>query len=143
MQYKYYRTIWITVNLNKNNIAIGTVYKPPSQDTNVFLEELEDALSPIIPTIDSIILAGDFNINFFYFNSTNLNKLTNVLDSLNLTQIIDSTTRITSTTATLLDLIIVGKDEHIMEKAIIDSKQVSDHLLAYCKLEVRGGSHGA
>lgn len=129
--------LWISLKKKRENIVIGVSYRPPSQDIEYFLSEFEDVLSIISPDATNIICTGDFNINLYNLNNLHVENLYSVLDEFNLSQIVDSPTRITSTTATLIDLIIILNAENVLEKGVIDS-EVSDHQLVYCKVKVYG-----
>ena len=59
-----------------------------------------------------------------------------MLQSLGFMQIITEPTRITSHSATLLDVICVTKDVEILESGVQDMENISDHRLVHCKLNV-------
>lgn len=126
--------LWINLKLKKEKYAIGVIYRPPSQDSNFFISEFEEALSLITPLFNNIICTGDFNFNLYNFNSTNIRNFYSVLDEFDLTQIINSPTRITNITATLIDLIIVRKEDTVLEKGVVDN-ELSDHGLIYCTIK--------
>ena len=101
------------------------------------MSEFEDILSIISSGATNIICTGDFNINLYNLNNLHAENLYSVLDEFNLSQIVDSPTRITSTTATLIDLIMILNADKVLEKGVIDS-EISDHQLVYCKVKVYG-----
>lgn len=131
--------LWINVKCKKDNFAVGVVYRPPTLDSNLFLAELEDTLGLIFPAVEDIICMGDFNIDMLKLD--NLDYFFSVLESFNLKQIIETPTRITQTTATLIDLILVGREEKVVEKGVVDC-QISDHQLIYCMIKVTGKRNG-
>ena len=59
--------VGVIVKINKSTKMLAlSVYRPPDNDVNVFLDELEDlfgSLSVTYPDIDKIAVGGDFNIN--------------------------------------------------------------------------------
>lgn len=126
--------LWINLKYKKESIAVGVVYKPPNQDSNTFLSEFEDELGLISPTVDNIICTGDFNINILNLDNLIVSNLFSILEAFNLKQIIESPTRVTQSVATLIDLIVVGKEEMVIEKGVIDC-QISDHQLVFCKIK--------
>ena len=105
--------IWFELLLPKTKpIVVGTCYRPPN-DIN-FFEQFEDTLSRIRSDCELMIL-GDLNVNFYDSNSSLFKKLTNVLHLFHCKQLIDSPTRVTSTTSTILDHIICNNDEKICQ----------------------------
>lgn len=82
--------LWIHLKLNKQSYAVSVIYKPPVFDTSIFLNELEDSLGLISPTVNHIICTGDFNINMMNLHSACVSNLYSILDAFNLEQIVDS-----------------------------------------------------
>lgn len=126
--------LWLNINLKNEKIALGIVYKPPTLDSQIFFNEMEDTLSLIAPTVDDIICLGDFNINVLNLHNAAVDNLFSLLDEFKLKQIIDTPTRITDKTTSLIDLILVLNYERIMDKGVIEN-QMSDHLITFCLLE--------
>lgn len=134
--------LWIKIKLNtKDWLAVGVVYKPPTFNSQLFLNELEDTLSVIFPTVNDIVCTGDFNINVLNLHSQCVSNLFSVLETFKLTQIIDSPTRITDSTSSLIDLIIVSSEERVIEKGILDS-DLSDHQIVFCFIKICGKESG-
>ena len=92
--------LWIELLLPKTKpIFIGTCYRAPHN--NKIIECLENTLSKLQPDAETHIL-GDFNICLL--NNSNLTKkYNNLLKSFNFTQLIDSPTRVTQSSSTLID----------------------------------------
>lgn len=57
--------MWLTMTLNGKKLAIGTAYRPPWMDVDLFFDAITVSISSI-PNYDHLILLGDFNINFLY-----------------------------------------------------------------------------
>ena len=55
----------IEINLNHSKFLIIGVYKPPSINNEIFLNELGDAISYYSTMYDNFLLLGDFNIPLF------------------------------------------------------------------------------
>ncbi|KAG5882509.1 hypothetical protein JTB14_033310 [Gonioctena quinquepunctata] len=53
--------IWIQINVNNCKIAKGNIYRPPSG--NQVINDVDESLSQIIPTVDEIICLGDMNVD--------------------------------------------------------------------------------
>ena len=122
-------TIWIDILLPKTKpILIGTVYRPPKD--NDFFEYFEEQLNKIIPGCEIYIL-GDFNICFMHKLSVLYKKYQNCLNMFNLKQIIDEPTRVTCSSKTLIDHIVVNSEEKISQSGVLPIG-LSDHFLIYC-----------
>ena len=86
---------------------------------------------------DTIIL-GDFNICLLRNNSRLRNKYTDTLDSYNFTQLIETPTRVTQTTASLIDHIHTNNTDKICQAGVIETG-LSDHFITYCtRKTIRG-----
>ncbi|KAK9754984.1 hypothetical protein QE152_g788 [Popillia japonica] len=143
--------LWISCILEGVSIANGVIYRQPSYSYSIFINELESTLIEIIPYYDKIIelestlieiipyydkiiLVGDINIDMLS-NSYASSTFNNMLQSMGFCQIIDSPTRITSCTATLIDVVcasdldIVHKDLYqIPFFLIFDSSDVDEQI---------------
>lgn len=102
-------TLWIDIVLPKTKpILIGTVYKPPKD--NDFFEYFEEQIHKISPCCEIYIL-GDFNICLLHKLSVLCKKYQNCLNRFNLKQIIDEPTRVTCTSKTLIDHVVVNSEK--------------------------------
>lgn len=99
--------IKISLSLEMNFILI-VVYRPPSTKDTIF-NDLTDMLRPF--NASEIILMGDFNLN--WLDKTRRKKLKDITAKYHLSQLINSTTRITWSCQTVLDLIFVNKPDRI------------------------------
>lgn len=133
--------LWLEIKTDKEKTAVGVVYKPPTFNTELFLNELEDTLILITPSMKNILITGDFNINLLNIENAGVENFYSVLETFNLKQIIEVPTRVTETSESLLDLIIVSMEEDIVEKGVIEN-ELSDHHLTHCTLQVCGGRGG-
>ncbi|KAK9752219.1 Transposase IS4 [Popillia japonica] len=111
--------LWISCILEGVSIATGVIYRQPSYSYSIFINELESTLIEIIPYYDKIILVGDINIDMLS-NSYASSTFNNMLQSMGFSQIIDSPTRITSCTATLID-VVCASDLDIVHSSILQS----------------------
>ena len=55
--------LWFSFVVGRKKFAVGVAYRPPNFDRDEFLNELENTLAEIIPTVDRIIIMGDLNID--------------------------------------------------------------------------------
>lgn len=102
--------MWLTFAVSNGTIALGVVYRPPNTNFSVFLNTFADLLADHLIRSNRLICTGDFNVNLLDLSDSKTQRLLNLISSMNLTQIIKQPTRITTSSATLLDLIIVNED---------------------------------
>lgn len=92
--------------------------------------------------VNAVIYMGDTNINLLSNRGHDTQFLRRLLKDYNAVQIINEPTRVTTSSATLLDHIIVDKSLEIKRTAVINTSSVldcrrmkiSDHNLVYCNI---------
>ena len=73
-----------------------------------------------------------FNVDMQKLNSSAVSFLnSNVLDPFALTQVVESPTRITRKTSTLIDLVLTASPENVKKIGVVDVPGISDHCLVY------------
>ena len=114
-------------------ILIGVVYRPP--DKSDFLEHFSEAISNTTNFDNQeVYILGDFNINVL--ENSNLAKSYKEICSLHgLKQIIESFTRITEKTSTLIDHILTNATENVSQYGVLEIA-LSDHYAIYCTRKV-------
>ena len=121
--------IFVDILLPKTKpILVGIVYRPPDQSG--FIESLNEAISDT-HSFDNqeVYIMGDLNIDLK--GKPPLAKSYKEFCSLHgLTQIIDSPTRITEETSTLIDHIMTNSKEKIKQFGVLDVS-LSDHQAIY------------
>ena len=106
--------IWIEVRLKRNKpILIGMLYRNPGEKT-MWFDNFEAMMEDVLNYSDEIMLLGDFNIDLFKSH----NKWKRIYESNNLTQLIDTPTRKTPSSQTLLDHVYVTNADHIVETSV-------------------------
>ena len=123
--------LWLKISINKQNFAIGIIYRPPDKNLATCIEQLDEMLSNIIPTVDHVIVCGDVNVNLFNQN----NLLTKCFDAYNFKQLINEATRITASTQTLLDPIFVSDSSIVLAQGTVNADFISDHCLVFCNIK--------
>jgi len=114
-------------------IIYVSVYNPPNVCKNEFLLAFVDCLlTHLTPIRPEIIMMGDFNINLLSKDNYTL-KCNNICAFFNLSQLIDSPTRTTEVSKTLIDHVYVSKSTPICKSGAF-SLTHSDH---YCIYTVR------
>lgn len=119
--------LWLNIKSVGQNFVVGVVYRPPQGNIFQFLNSIEDSLSNFLPVFDSLIVGGDFNVNLLDATPGST-KLIDMIESYNLTQLINVPTRITENSETLLDLFITTSDLRIIKVDAQDINGISDHL---------------
>ena len=129
--------IFLDILLPKTKpILIGIVYRPPDQYD--FLEHFSEAINNTYNFVNQeVYILGDFNINLIKNKHiSNLMKPYVEVCSLHgLKQLIDSPTRITETSSTLLDHILTNSHEKVSQFGVLDLS-LSDHQIIYCTRKI-------
>nr|CAI5817049.1 unnamed protein product [Callosobruchus analis] len=124
--------LWISIKINKRTYSFAVVYRPPSASVVDCINELDISISTILPVSDSLLIAGDLNINILDKNRPTI-LLVNLLESYDLKQLVNTPTRISNTSQTLIDVIIVSNPDEINMVDSFDMLGVSDHLAIICE----------
>lgn len=111
------------------NTVFSVIYRPPNTNIAAFFEFLESTLSFVTENGYKCVIGGDINIDMLKHSSC-VSSLSNLMASYNHYNVIDSPTRITSSSATLLDIFITNCTQEIISSGVITS-DVSDHLPIY------------
>jgi len=115
---------------NESNVIIGTIYRPPNADIDLFISKLNELLTKISKEQKTCYLLGDFNLDLLkYHEHAYTNDFLDTIFSHCFMPLINHPTRITSHTATLIDNILVN-DPSIMQELTsgILFSDISDHL---------------
>nr|CAI5854487.1 unnamed protein product [Callosobruchus analis] len=124
--------LWISIKINKRTYSLAVVYRPPSASVVDCINELDISISTVLPVSDSLLIAGDLNINILDKNRPTI-LLLNLLESYDLKQLVNTPTRISNTSQTLIDVIIVSNPDEINMVDSFDMLGVSDHLAIICE----------
>lgn len=109
----------------KINLFVLCLYRSPSSDVNLFLENVEFILNDL-PIKSNILLCGDFNIDYMNSDSSNTQYLLSILNSFNLIMHVDSTTRESQFSSTCIDYVCSNFDADRVLCSVIPSG-LSDH----------------
>ena len=117
--------IWAEILLSNKKVLIGTFYLHPRFDNwNMVQVSIEQALlqSP------NVILLGDFNQNML--DTSKCHDILDILNTFNLNQHIDSPTRVTAHSQSIIDLVITSDTLSCSSKGTLDPF-CSDHHTIY------------
>ena len=120
----------ITVRHGKN-IIVGFVYRPPNQNTALFLDKFNDILSRIFKDNKQCYVMGDFNLDLLQYNHhTPTQEFFDTLFSHAFIPLISNPTRLTSYSATLIDNIFTNNlSQNILNGIVLND--LSHHLLVF------------
>ena len=123
--------VWITVQCRKlPSIIVGAVYRHPHALNDSF-DYILDIFRSMCLKNKPVFILGDFNDDLLTGNS----KLEKIFKSIKLHQIIDKPTRVTSTTASLLDVIITNKLDMVIQSDVFPC-EIADHDLISVKINI-------
>ena len=116
-------TIWAEITLpNAKLFLVCTTYRPPSSQT-ALIDLFEEELSAAQASCLEIILMGDFNIDLV---SCINRKWLNLIQLCDLSGLVSELTRVTQTTATIIDHVYTTNAENITE-CFVSPFLISDH----------------
>ena len=91
------------------NIILNTIYRPPNGDMKQCETHFKEIFSKNSKNLKNIVLAGDFNINFLYFEtSENVQDFLNLMFRYNMIPFRNKPTRVTRHSANAIDHIITN-----------------------------------
>ena len=129
--------LWLEIAMPKSRgFLVGNFYRPDRSskyyDEN-FMVKLNSILDTATADGKEILLFGDFNCCFMsaHRNNSECKQLKSLFKSLNLKQLINSPTRISKDSKSLIDLIAVNYPQNICDSGVV-STNLSDHELVYC-----------
>ncbi len=121
-------SIWVEINIPGHNtpIIIGSVYRHPNSNTQSFINTLEKITNKITHENKPCLISGDININLLNLNHySTLQFLDSILPH-NIIPHISLPTRITDTSATLIDNIFIKQTPKHNYQNIISGNIFSD-----------------
>ena len=135
-EFREVESAWIEVSIMSQKFLLGAFYRSPTDFS--FYGNLQNRLSKIITKRKNTILMGDLNSDLLQRSNENHpgKRLKRILYSYDLTNMIKEPTRISDTTKTLIDLIIVKDDSKIYKHGVFEPG-ISDHKLIFCTLNIK------
>ena len=117
----------LTLCNNNHRINVITIYKP-NTSKSLFTEKCMEVLSTVgVRGAGELYVCGDFNIDLLQCeNDDDTQHFLTLFQSLSLLPVISKPTRITDTTATLIDHIYVANPYKVQPGIIVDN--ISDHM---------------
>ena len=91
------------INSKSKNIIVGTIYRPPNNEIDLFLHDIDEGLHKILQENKNVYLMGDYNIDLLTTTQHNNLRFMNILHSNAFYPHINKPTRISNTSQTLID----------------------------------------
>ena len=130
---KHIEVIFVEIDKNQyqssKNIVVGTLYRPPNTDIEIFNAHLNNILEILKSENKSVYIMGDYNINLLNVDSHNLSsEFLNLMYSFAFFPVINKPTRISKNTSSLIDNIFCNDIiENVLFNGILYT-DISDHL---------------
>ena len=103
-------TICTEITVSNKRWFCMSVYRPPFfSNIDTFFDELTISLSKVVTKFDNLIIMGDFNIAVTKENCSGFDKLEELCDTFNLTNLIKSETCYTNNYKSTIDLFFTIK----------------------------------
>jgi len=105
-----FESIFVQItNPSSKPILIGSLYRPPDGDLDLFLNELENTMTILNRLRFTTYLCGDYNLNLLNIDSHNkTNDFLNLMATFLFRPLIQAPTRITHSSSTLIDNIFTN-----------------------------------
>ena len=117
-------TIWIKLFLPQKSVILCVVYRPEYNNIP-FWQRFDQSVEMALDVSSKVIIIGDVNENLL---SSKKLSISNLMERKNLKNVIKEPTRVTESTATLIDPVIVSDDVIVRESGVVDfDKNLSDH----------------
>lgn len=129
--------LWIRTKINGKVICFGSLYRPPPINLSACLDDLENAIVEFLPASDLIMFGGDLNVNILETGSPGCSSINRLLNKYNLTQLIQVPTRISTTGAKLIDVLVTSAPDLVTDVQVINMDDISDHCLIFTELGLK------
>ena len=125
------QVIPIELNFRKTKWLVLSIYRPPRQDPDLFLNNLSDFIHCHEINYDNFIVIGDFNLE-----PTNP-KLSNFLDLNNMANIMNCKTCFKSAHGSCIDLLCTNRKTFFQHTGVVETGLSDHHLLIYSMLKTK------
>lgn len=123
--------VWVTVQCRKlPAVIIGCMYRHPKAPMIAY-DYIQDIFRELCLKNKTLYILGDFNDNLLVKD----NRLTKLIKSSKLTQLVNKPTRVTPTSSTLLDLVITNKQSTVLTCDIVPL-EIADHDLISITIDI-------
>ena len=133
----YFQQLWLKMQNKKlKSIIVCVSYRPPESPLSSFEDiVLKPSYIQALTLCKPIVILGDLNCNVLSEN-TESKALASFMSDINLSQVITTPTRITDTSSSLIDVILVSNPNIISENGLLNTP-ISDHLPVFVTLKLK------
>ena len=120
------------INKATKNIIVNTMYRQPAGDLKAFKNHLSTFFANVNKTSKHVYIAGDLNMNLFYYSEND--KVKHFVDKIiqnNFVPTITRATRVTTKTATLIDNILTNNFVNTNLETGVIQTDLTDHFPTY------------
>ena len=132
--YKLIEVLAVNVTVNNNHMLFVGIYRPPKVVGLNYYGRLEQELNSVFTwatmECNTVILTGDLNLDRSRPELREGQILLNLEDVYGFECLVTEPTRVTCSSATLLDVILTNKPE-LFKKSGVLNPEISDHYLTY------------
>ena len=137
--------IWAELILNSQRLLIGCLYRPP--DDSSFFNKFDEILGKVQMMRKNLVIVGDFNADVSNANSTATpnpmgKKLLATLYSHRCKNVINNTTRVTQSTKSTIDLVIVNNPAFNVSNSGVLDLSIADHKTIFVTYKMKIKSPG-
>ena len=131
-----FQQLWIKLqNKKMKTIIICVIYRPPDCPLNCIQDDFRQNYVRALSMNKPIFILGDMNCKLLK-NCPEKRAITDLCNDLNLKQLIKEPTRITDTSQSLIDVILVSTEAVILESGVLDSA-ISNHFPIYVSTKLK------
>ena len=122
--------VWIETRLSQEPLLVGSFYRPPNSNIN-YWRLIDESIKQVVQTPYKFIILGDFNTDILNNPSPHL---LDVIQLNGLELLVTSPTRITETSSSCIDLVLVPSKQFISHIDVLPPI-CSDHSVPLVKLK--------
>ena len=128
-----FESLFISLKINGISLTVGSVYRPPSQPLNLFLNVFKlHVLNKI--SLTNTLICGDFNIDVSDTANGHIVDFVSEMSSLGFNNLITDPTRVTQHSSTIIDHIWTSFTD--TESAFVLEYPITDHHAIGCQLNI-------
>ena len=131
--FESFEHLTLALKIHDNNVNMAVLYRPPSSSKSLFLNEFSEFIVDYTMRNKSLVICGDFNLNFSDKNDFYTKKCIDILDMFDLVQ---NVTVATHQSGNTLDWIITKPEDIVLHKLPSADILLSDHFAVNCVLSV-------